>query len=145
MLAEASDGDAAEVILIATGSEVQLAVGGPRAAGGRGHPDPGRVDAVPWSGSRSRTRAYQQRVLPPAVKARVASRPVSLMGWRELVGDAGEIVSLEHFGASADVKTLFEQFGFTAGRRRRRRPRQPRAIGAITGTDAPATDGHGND
>jgi transketolase len=55
-------------------------------------------------------------VLPPAVRARVSVEAGVALGWRTYVGDAGESVSLEHFGASADYKTLFQQFGFTADR-----------------------------
>jgi transketolase len=60
--------------------------------------------------------AYKQQVLPPAVRARVSVEAGVALGWRQYVGDAGESVSLEHFGASADYKTLFQQFGFTADR-----------------------------
>jgi transketolase len=60
--------------------------------------------------------AYKQQVLPPAVHARVSVEAGIAMGWRRYVGDAGESVSLEHFGASADYRTLFQQFGLTAER-----------------------------
>jgi transketolase len=52
-------------------------------------------------------------VIPPAVKPRVSVEAAVSQGWREVVGDAGRIVSLEHFGASADYQTLFEQFNIT--------------------------------
>jgi transketolase len=55
-------------------------------------------------------------VLPPQVTARVSIEAGIAQGWRELVGAAGEIVSLEHFGASAAYTTLFEQFGLTPDR-----------------------------
>ena len=55
-------------------------------------------------------------MLPPDVKARVSVEAGVAQGWREFVGDAGEIVSIEHFGASADGDVLFEQFGFTPDR-----------------------------
>ena len=60
--------------------------------------------------------AYQQQVLPTGVKARVSVEAAVGMGWRDIVGDAGEIVSIEHFGASAAHTVLFEQFGFTRDR-----------------------------
>jgi len=52
-------------------------------------------------------------VLPPTVRARVSVEAGIGLGWREFVGDAGECVSLEHFGASADYQKLYEEFGFT--------------------------------
>jgi transketolase len=53
-------------------------------------------------------------VIPPIVKARVSVEAGVAQGWREVVGDHGRIVSLEHFGASADYATIFRQFGITA-------------------------------
>ena len=58
--------------------------------------------------------AYRQQVLPTGVKARVSVEAGIAMSWRHLVGDAGECVSIEHYGASAPYQVLFEQFGFTA-------------------------------
>lgn len=60
--------------------------------------------------------AYRQTVLPSTVRARVAVEAGIALGWREFVGDEGVVVSLEHFGASAPYKTLYEQFGLTAER-----------------------------
>jgi transketolase len=57
--------------------------------------------------------SYRQQILPGEVKARVSVEAGIKQGWREIVGDAGEIVSIEHFGASAEGSVLFEQFGFT--------------------------------
>ena len=59
------------------------------------------------------SRAYHEKVLPSAVRARVSIEAGVPMGWRDLVGDAGEIVAIDHFGASADAATLFREFGFT--------------------------------
>jgi transketolase len=56
---------------------------------------------------------YRESVLPAAVKARVSIEAGLALGWREYVGDAGRSVSIEHFGASADYKTLFREFGMT--------------------------------
>ncbi|MGN0121455.1 MAG: transketolase-like TK C-terminal-containing protein, partial [Streptomyces albidoflavus] len=58
--------------------------------------------------------AYRESVLPRAVRARVAVEAGIGLTWYRFVGDAGRIVSLEHFGASADAKVLFREFGFTA-------------------------------
>jgi transketolase len=57
--------------------------------------------------------AYRDDVLPPAVRARVSVEAAVGQGWRDIVGDTGRIVSLEHFGASADYKTLYREFGLT--------------------------------
>ena len=56
---------------------------------------------------------YRDQVLPPDVRARVSVEAGVAMGWRDFVGDAGRIVSIDHFGASADAATLFRKFGFT--------------------------------
>ena len=58
--------------------------------------------------------AYRQRVIPPSVRARVSVEAGIGQPWHRFVGDAGETVSIEHFGASADYKTLFREYGFTA-------------------------------
>jgi transketolase len=57
--------------------------------------------------------AYREQVLPTGVKARVSVEAGVRMSWRDLIGDAGESVSIEHYGASAPASVLFEQFGFT--------------------------------
>jgi len=114
VLADASSGTP-EVIILATGSEVGLAVGARERLEAEGHPT--RVVSVPcveWF--RAQPAAYQQEVLPPIVKARVSVEAGISLGWRDFVGDAGEIISIEHFGASAEGNILFEQFGFTVDR-----------------------------
>jgi transketolase len=58
-------------------------------------------------------QAYRDSVLPPSVRARVSVEAGIGLTWHRVVGDAGRIVSLEHFGASADAKVLFREFGFT--------------------------------
>ncbi|MFF9087905.1 transketolase [Streptomyces sp. NPDC014991] len=101
-----------EVIVIATGSEVQLAVAARERLEAEGIGT--RVVSMPsveWF--EEQPRAYREQVLPPAVKARVAVEAGIGLTWYRFVGDAGRIVSLEHFGASADAKTLFAEFGFT--------------------------------
>ena len=78
---------------------------------------PTRVVSMPcqeWFYAQDRT--YQQHVLPPAVTARVSIEAGVPMGWRAIVGEGGEIVSIDHFGASAAASVLFEQFGFTPDR-----------------------------
>ncbi len=114
VLADASNGRP-EVILIGTGSEVQIAVEAREILEGAG--TPARVVSMPsieWF--EAQDEAYKQHVLPPAVRARVSVEAGVALGWRTYVGDAGESVSLEHFGASADYETLYQQFGFTADR-----------------------------
>ncbi|TYK45364.1 transketolase [Actinomadura decatromicini] len=114
VLADA-DGGRPDVIIIATGSEVELALEARDTLQAEGTPT--RVVSMPcveWF--EAQTDAYRQEVLPPGVKARVSVEAGIALGWRAYVGDAGESVSLEHFGASADYKTLFLQFGITSER-----------------------------
>ncbi|MBW5421576.1 transketolase [Streptomyces sp. BG9H] len=108
-----ADGGAPEVILIGTGSEVQLAVEAREQLQAAGVPT--RVVSMPsveWF--EEQEQGYRDSVLPPSVKARVAVEAGIGLTWHRFVGDAGRIVSLEHFGASADGKVLFREFGFTA-------------------------------
>ncbi|MER6166689.1 transketolase [Streptomyces violaceorubidus] len=112
VLFEAEGGDA-EVVLIATGSEVHVAVEARERLQAEGVPT--RVVSMPsveWF--EQQDQGYRDSVLPPSVKARVAVEAGIGLTWHKYVGDAGRIVSLEHFGASADAKVLFEEFGFTA-------------------------------
>ncbi|MDI3404845.1 transketolase [Streptomyces cavernicola] len=102
----------AQVVLIGTGSEVQLAVEAREQLQAEGVPT--RVVSMPcveWFEEQSQD--YRDSVLPPSVKARVAVEAGIGLTWHKYVGDAGRIVSLEHFGASADAKVLFKEFGFT--------------------------------
>jgi transketolase len=103
---------APDVILIATGSEVQIALDARESLERQGVAT--RVVSMPcreWFEEQS--KAYQNRVLPPDVRARVSVEAAVSLGWHDLVGDAGRSISLEHFGASADYKTLFREFGIT--------------------------------
>nr|WP_169986058.1 transketolase [Microbispora sp. H10836] len=114
VLQDASNGQP-EVVIIGTGSEVQLAVEARTILESQGIPT--RVVSMPcveWF--QAQDAAYKQTVLPPAVKARVAVEAGITLGWREFVGDAGEVLGLDHFGASAPYKTIYEQFGLTADR-----------------------------
>ncbi|WP_409485650.1 transketolase [Arsenicicoccus dermatophilus] len=102
-----------QVILMATGSEVALAVESAKELEGRGIAT--RVVSMPcleWFARQD--EAYRESVLPSAVKARVSIEAGSSMGWRDYVGDAGRIIAIDHFGASADAATLFREFGFTS-------------------------------
>lgn len=111
VLAEAS-GDAPSVILLASGSEVQIALAARTILEADGVPT--RVVAMPcqeWF--REQDREYRESVLPATVRARVSVEAAVAMSWHDLVGDAGECVSLEHYGASAPYQVLFEQFGIT--------------------------------
>ncbi|MEV7139670.1 transketolase [Streptomyces tauricus] len=108
-----SSTEAPDVILIATGSEVQLAVAAREQLEAEGVGT--RVVSMPsveWFEEQS--AEYRESVLPTAVKARVAVEAGIGLTWYRYVGDAGRIVSLEHFGASADAKILFAEYGFTA-------------------------------
>jgi transketolase len=112
VLAEA-EGGAPKVVLIGTGSEVQLAVAAREALQAEGIPT--RVVSMPcveWF--EEQDAAYRESVLPSGVRARVAVEAGIALTWYRYVGDAGRVVSLEHFGASADGELLFREFGITA-------------------------------
>jgi transketolase len=101
-----------DVILIGTGSELQLCVAAQKILADKGIA--ATVVSMPcmeWFESQS--AEYRESVLPPAVSARVAVEAAVAQSWYKLVGDTGEIVSIEHYGESADGKTLFREFGFT--------------------------------
>ncbi|MDQ1742779.1 MAG: transketolase [Pseudonocardiales bacterium] len=121
------------VILIATGSEVGLALAARERLEAEGTPT--RVVSMPcleWF--HAQDRSYQQQVLPPAIKARVSIEAGVSQGWREIVGEAGEIVAIDHFGASANVGVLFEQFGFTPDNVVAAAHTSLERVGKITGT-----------
>src|SRR5262245_23707883 len=110
VLADTPGGDP-EVILIASGSEVSLAVDAHeklRAEGIRS-----RVVSMPsWEIFDHQTQEYRDSVLPPAVKARVAVEQASTFGWERYVGSNGHVIGMKTFGASAPLKALQEKFGF---------------------------------
>ncbi|MBL1069096.1 transketolase [Streptomyces sp. 7-21] len=107
-----AEGGTPRVLLLATGSEVQLALAAREQLQAEGIP--ARVVSLPcleWF--EEQDQAYRDHVLPPDVTARVAVEAAVGQSWHRYVGDAGRVVSLEHFGASADAATLFREFGFT--------------------------------
>ncbi len=104
---------APDVIIIATGSEVQYAIGAQVILASDGIK--ARVVSAPcleWFAAQS--DSYKESVLSSSVKARVSVEAGIALGWRELIGDAGVAVSLEHFGASAAAGVLFKEYGFTS-------------------------------
>ena len=105
--------DTPDVVLIGTGSEVQIAVAAREQLAAEGIS--ARVVSMPcqeWFDAQD--RSYRDEVLPPAVRARVSVEAGVRQGWREYVGDSGRIVSIDHFGASADFDTLYREYGITA-------------------------------
>jgi transketolase len=111
ILAEAPGGTP-DIILIATGSEVQIAVEA-REVLKKDGVNARVVSAPSLEWFEEQDAAYRESVLPVAVKARVSIEAGIALGWKGYVGDAGRSISIEHFGASADYKTLFSKFGIT--------------------------------
>jgi transketolase len=102
----------ADVVLVATGSEVALALAAREALAGEGVR--ARVVSLPcWERFEAQDDAYRASVLPPAVRARVAVEAGASFGWARYVGLEGEVVGIDRFGASAPGDALFEAFGFT--------------------------------
>jgi transketolase len=109
ILKEASS--APKVILMATGSEVALAVTSAMQLEESGVPT--RVVSVPcFEWFNEQDQKYKDEVLPPSIKARVSIEAGIAQGWRDYVGDNGACISLEHYGASAGANVLFNEFGF---------------------------------
>ena len=110
ILAEASV--APRLLLLATGSEVHLALSARTALEAEGIPT--RVVSMPsWEVFEKQSEAYREEVLPAALTARVSVEAGITFGWQKWVGLLGASVGLDHFGASAPAEVLFEQFGFT--------------------------------
>jgi transketolase len=108
-----SEGGEPELVLMASGSEVHIA----NDAGKLLEADGVRVRLVSMpclDRFAEQDEAYRDSVLPPAVRARVAVEAASPIGWHRWVGDLGDVVAMEGFGASAPAKVLYEHFGFTA-------------------------------
>ena len=108
----ADSGGTPDVILIGTGSEVQLCVGAYEKLTAEGVK--ARVVSMPsWELFEKQPAEYKAQVLPPAVRARVSVEAGATLGWSKYVGDAGEVVGHDDFGASAPIKDLMTHFGFT--------------------------------
>jgi transketolase len=114
VIREASGGQP-QIILIGTGSELQLAFGAAEALEKDGVP--ARVVSLPcWELFEAQDADYRESVLPAAVRTRVAVEAGVSLGWERWVGDEGAMVGLDHFGASAPAGTIFEKFGFSIDR-----------------------------
>ena len=114
ILREAS-GDIPQLILIGTGSELQLCATAAETLEADGIPT--RVVSLPcWERFDAQDQAYRDRVLPPAVRKRVSVEAGVSLGWERWVGDEGAIIGIDHFGASAPAGTIFKEFGFTTDR-----------------------------
>jgi transketolase len=110
VLADAPTGNP-EVIIIATGSEVILAVEAHEKLLGEGIRS--RVVSMPsWELFEDQTEEYRNSVLPPTVTARVAVEEASTLGWERYVGPSGQVIGMRTFGASAPLKELQRKFGF---------------------------------
>jgi transketolase len=104
-------GDAPDLILIGTGAEVGLALEAGRKIAGDGTTV--RVVSMPcWELFEDQTAEYRDEVLPPGVKARLSVEAGVSLGWAKWVGDHGDSISIEHFGASAPGTTVLEKFGY---------------------------------
>jgi transketolase len=105
-------GDKPDVILIASGSEVQLIVEARSRLAQQGID--ARVVSMPsWELFDAQSEAYRDDVLPPPVKARLAVEAATRFGWCQWVGNAGAVIGIDRFGASAPAKENFKRFGFT--------------------------------
>jgi transketolase len=114
ILREASGGSPA-LIMIGTGSELQLAFAAAETLENEGTPT--RVVSLPcWERFELQSEAYRDSVLPPSVRKRVSVEVGVSLGWERWVGDEGAIIGLDHYGASAPAGTIFEKFGFTPAR-----------------------------
>jgi transketolase len=112
VLAEAEGADEPRVILIATGSEVSTALEARDRL--QAEEIPTRVVSMPsWTLFSRQEKEYRDRVLPPAITARVAVEAASSMGWDRWVGSEGTVVGISHFGASAPAKTIFKELGIS--------------------------------
>ncbi|HWT83890.1 MAG TPA: transketolase C-terminal domain-containing protein, partial [Candidatus Methylomirabilis sp.] len=110
-----SPGGNPELILIASGSEVSLAVDAHEAMRAEGIRS--RVVSMPsWDIFERQSQEYRDSVLPPAVKARIAVEQASTLGWERYVGDSGRVIGMHTFGASAPLKELQRRFGFEPDR-----------------------------
>ena len=108
-----SDADNAQVILIASGTELPIALEAGELLAQRGVA--ARVVSMPsWELFARQSAAYQESVLPPAITARVSIEAGVTTGWQRYTGDNGITIGIDHFGASAPYQTLYQEFGITA-------------------------------
>ncbi len=111
VLADAASGEP-DVLLIATGSEVSLAIAARKTLAERGLQ--ARVVSMPSQEIfEEQPETYRDEVLPPSVRARLVIEAGSPQGWHKYAGDEGDVAGIDHFGASAPAKVVFEKFGFT--------------------------------
>ncbi len=110
MLADA--GGVPELILLATGSEVSVAVDAHKQLAAKGVRS--RVVSLPcWQLFDQQPQAYRDQVLPPSVTARISIEAASPLGWERYVGSLGAVIGMTRFGASAPAEALMKEFGFT--------------------------------
>jgi transketolase len=101
-----------EILLLATGSEVSLALESAKKLAGEGIR--ARVVSMPsWELFDAQTQEYKESVLPPAVRKRLGIEAAIPFGWHKWVGTDGEVHAIERFGASGPMKDLAREFGFT--------------------------------
>ncbi len=105
-------GNRPDLILIASGSEVQLILGAREQLAQEGI-DARAVSMPSWELFQAQPQEYRDQVLPPEVKARLAVEAASPFGWCRWVGDAGDVIGIDHFGASAPGQVVMEHYGFT--------------------------------
>ncbi|MET1178397.1 transketolase [Peribacillus simplex] len=108
----ASKKEVADALLLATGSEVNLAVEAQKALANEGI-DVSVISMPSWDRFETQSKEYKQSVINPAVKKRLAIEVASPFGWDRYAGDEGEILAINHFGASAPGGKIMEEFGFT--------------------------------
>jgi transketolase len=105
-------GDRLDLILIASGSEVSLITDAQQKLAGQGIG--ARAVSMPsWELFDAQPQEYKDKVFPPTIRARLAVEAGVSQGWFKYVGDRGEVIGLDHFGASAPSKVVFEKFGYT--------------------------------
>lgn len=107
-----AEGDVPEGILLATGSEVALAMEAQKTLKAEGH-DVSVVSLPSFDLFEAQSQEYKESVLPKAVTKRVSVEMAASFGWERYVGTAGKIISLDHFGASSPGATIIKEFGFT--------------------------------
>jgi transketolase len=112
---DGASGSIPDLVLIATGSELQLAAAAAMTLEGEGIRT--RVVSLPcWERFERQDAAYRESVLPRAARKRVAIEAGVSFGWERYAGDEGAIIGIDHFGASAPIEEILKRFGFTADR-----------------------------